>query len=123
MLTRLEELNQQWVLEGKDPIAIGIGIHTGFAIFGNIGKGKKIDFTVIGDAVNLASRLEGLNKEFRTSIIVSDCTRGRISLPMQTRPLGSTKVKGKTAETAVYELQGWASPHIAKLAISGEHSD
>lgn len=121
MLTRVEELNQQWVLEGKDPIAIGIGIHTGFAIFGNIGKGKKIDFTVIGDAVNLASRLEGLNKEFRTSIIVSESTRGRISLPLQTRALGSVTVKGKTAGTEVYELQGWALPNVA--AISGEHCD
>jgi adenylate cyclase len=121
MLTRVEELNQQWVLEGKDPIAIGIGIHTGYAIFGNIGKGKKIDFTVIGDAVNLASRLEGLNKEFRTSIIVSESTRGRISLPLETRSLGPVTVKGKTAGTEIYELQGWALPGAA--TVSGEHCD
>jgi len=54
---------------------------------------------------------------------VSDCTRERISLPMQTRFLGSTKVKGKTVDTAVYELQGRASPDIASPAISGVHRD
>jgi adenylate cyclase len=123
MLTRVEELNRQWVLEGKDPIAIGIGIHTGFAIFGNIGKGKKIDFTVIGDAVNLASRLEGLNKEFRTSIIVSESTRERISLPLQTSSLGLVTVKGKTAGTEIYELQGGALPDIANPAVSGEPTE
>src|SRR5581483_2372840 len=68
MIRRLEELNKQWQSAGRNPIAIGIGLNTGDVIFGNVGSGKKIEFTVIGDPVNLASRLEGLNKEFGTSI-------------------------------------------------------
>ncbi|MGA2536478.1 MAG: adenylate/guanylate cyclase domain-containing protein [Terracidiphilus sp.] len=109
MLVRVEELNKQWASEGKPAIAIGIGVNTGSVIFGNIGRGKKIEFTVIGDAVNLAARLEGLNKDQNTSIIVSESTQQRISAQAITRPLGGVKVKGRTTETAVHELQGWQS--------------
>jgi adenylate cyclase len=109
MIERVKQLNQQWILQGKNPIAIGVGINTGVVIFGNIGRGKKIEFTVIGDAVNLASRLEGLNKDFGTSIIVSDATRQHIGDAAQVRPLGGVTVKGKTVATTVYELQGMSS--------------
>jgi adenylate cyclase len=109
MLTRVEQLNLEWAPQDKGPISIGIGINTGPVIFGNIGRGKKIEFTVIGDAVNLASRLEGLNKEFQTSIIISDCTRERIAAQASTRSLGGYKVKGKTVETTVHELLGWTA--------------
>ena len=67
MIARVKELNAKWEAEGKKPIAIGVGVNTGTVIFGNIGKGKKMEFTVIGDAVNLTARLESLNKEFSTS--------------------------------------------------------
>lgn len=107
MLAKVEELNREWAKQGKETISIGVGINTGPVIFGNIGRGKKIEFTVIGDTVNLASRLEGLNKEFHTSIIVSDCTRERIAELARTRSLGGYKVKGKTVETTVHELQAW----------------
>ncbi|HEY5381647.1 MAG TPA: adenylate/guanylate cyclase domain-containing protein [Acidobacteriaceae bacterium] len=107
MLARVEELNTEWTKQGRETIAIGVGLNTGPVIFGNIGRGKKIEFTVIGDAVNLASRLEGLNKEFKTSIIVSECTRERIAGQATTRALGGYKVKGKTVETTVHELQSW----------------
>jgi adenylate cyclase len=104
MLERLEQLNQQWAAQGKSPIAIGIGVNTGTVIFGNIGRGKKIEFTVIGDAVNLAARLESLNKEFGTHAIISDETRKRLGPTAQVRALGGVKVKGKTIETTVFEL-------------------
>jgi adenylate cyclase len=104
MLERVKLLNQKWVAEGRQAISIGVGINTGEAIFGNIGSGKKIEFTVIGDAVNLAARLEGLNKEFHTSIIISEFTQQRIAGLAQTRALGGYQVKGKTVETTVYEL-------------------
>ena len=106
MLERLAALNRRWEGEGRKTIAIGIGLNTGEVIFGNVGSGKKIEFTVIGDPVNLASRLEGLNKEFKTSIIISDFTREQLGETARVRSLGGVKVKGKTIETMVFELQG-----------------
>jgi adenylate cyclase len=106
MLERLAELNRRWEAEGRKTIAIGVGLNTGEVIFGNVGSGKKIEFTVIGDPVNLASRLEGLNKEFKTSIIISEFTRAQLGDVATVRPLGGVKVKGKTIETMVFELQG-----------------
>jgi len=105
MTRRLEELNREWQSVGRQPISIGIGLNTGEVIFGNVGSGKKVEFTVIGDAVNLASRLEGLNKQFGTSIIISESTRSRLGDAAVVRPLGGVQVKGKTVETQVYELQ------------------
>lgn len=113
MLERLKALNQTWVQQGKQPIAIGIGINTGKVVFGNIGKGKKLEFTVIGDAVNLAARLEGLNKEFKTSIVISEETLARLGNQMDVRCLGGVKVKGKSIETQVYELRGRANRQTA----------
>lgn len=115
MIERVKQLNEQWIAQGKTPIAIGVGINTGTVIFGNIGRGKKIEFTVIGDAVNLASRLEGLNKDFGTSIIVSEATRQHIGDAAQVRPLGGVTVKGKTVATTVYELQAMSSPAHASI--------
>lgn len=109
MIEKVKELNVRWVAEGKSPIAIGIGVNTGTVIFGNLGKGKKTEFTVIGDPVNLAARLESLNKEMHTSIIVSEETRNRLGNEAQVRALGGVKVKGKTVETTVYELCGWGA--------------
>ena len=107
MIEKVKELNAHWAAQGKAPIAIGIGVNTGTVIFGQLGKGKKAEITVIGDPVNLAARLESLNKEFHTSIIVSEETRNRLGKEAQVRALGGVKVKGKTVETTVYELCGW----------------
>jgi adenylate cyclase len=107
MIEKVKELNAHWTAQGKAPIAIGIGVNTGTVIFGQLGKGKKAEITVIGDPVNLAARLESLNKEFHTSIIVSEETRNRLGKEAQVRALGGVKVKGKTVETTVYELCGW----------------
>lgn len=116
MLARVEELNVAWQRQGRQTIAIGIGLNTGEVVFGNVGSGKKVEFTVIGDAVNLAARLESLNKEFGTSIIISEHTLERIRDIAQARALGGVKVKGKTVETQVYELQAIAPPRSASAA-------
>jgi adenylate cyclase len=122
MIEKLKSLNEHWAKQGKGPIAIGIGVNTGSVIFGNIGRGKKIEFTVIGDAVNLAARLEGLNKEFHTSIVISETTKRMLGNAGQVRSLGGVKVKGKTVETLVYELVGFdgvapATAVESKIAI------
>lgn len=118
MLERVKQLNEHWAQQGKGPIAIGVGINTGSVIFGNIGRGKKIEFTVIGDAVNLAARLEGLNKDFHTSIVIGESTRTRLGDMAQVRSLGGVKVKGKTIETSVFELVGWGASTAKENLVS-----
>ena len=118
MIERVRQLNTKWAAEGRDPIAIGIGLNTGEVTSGPVGIDKK-EFTVIGDPVNLASRLEGLNKDFKTSIIISEFTLAKLGGLARVRPLGGVKVKGKTVETAVYELQGIAEAGANAASAQG----
>ena len=106
MFERLNDLNARWAEMGRPQIDIGVGLNTGEVILGNVGAGKKIEFTVIGDPVNLASRLESLNKEYKCHIIISEFTLAKLGEAAVVRSLGGVKVKGKSIETAIYELQG-----------------
>jgi adenylate cyclase len=106
MLTTLADLNRRWEAAGKPPLDIGVGLNTAEVIFGNVGTGKKVDFTAIGDGVNLASRLEGANKEYRTHIVISDTTREELGSSADIRALGSIVVKGKTVGVEIFELMG-----------------
>ena len=113
MLERLKVLNEGWKAEGRKELAIGIGINTGEVVFGNVGSGKKIEFTVIGDPVNLAARLESQTKEYGVQLIVSEFTAAKLNGDFQLRPLGGVKVKGKTVETKIFELQSVAEKAAA----------
>ena len=104
MLDALNTLNAQWRAEGRPELDIGIGINTGPMIAGNIGSEAIMSYTVVGDAVNLGSRLESLNKEYGTRIIISETTRDRLSRRYRVRPLGDVIVKGKTRPVAIFEL-------------------
>ena len=104
MVNALGELNRKWALEGRAQLDIGIGINSGGMIAGNIGSSSIMSYTVIGDNVNLASRLESLNKEYRTRIIVSDATRSRLAGQRNVRPLGDVIVKGKTRPVAIFAI-------------------
>ena len=104
MQAKLTSLRDSWTSSGEMPIFIRIGIHTGNVIVGNIGGVKRFDYTVIGDAVNLASRLEGANKEYSTSIMISDSTYELVKEHFYARELDVIRVKGKTKTTKVYEL-------------------
>jgi adenylate cyclase len=106
MVEALAALNARWKAEGRPEIDIGIGINTGPMIAGNIGSDAIMSYTVIGDAVNLGSRLESLNKQYGTRIIISDATRARLSRPYRLRPLGDVVVKGKTLPVAIFEVVG-----------------
>jgi adenylate cyclase len=106
MFTRLAELNKHWVATGRPPLDIGVGLNTDFVIFGNVGTGKKVDFTAIGDGVNLAARLESSNKEMKTHIIISESTLHELGDKASVRSLGSIVVKGKTVGVNIYELLG-----------------
>jgi adenylate cyclase len=104
MLRELEVLNRKWESEGKPRFDIGVGINTGDMIAGLVGSENTLSYTVIGDNVNLGSRLESLNKEFRSHIIISEFTYGQLKGSYNVTPLGSVKVKGKTREVAIYEV-------------------
>jgi adenylate cyclase len=83
---------------------IGIGVNSGDMIAGNIGSSSIMSYTVIGDNVNLGSRLESLNKEYKTRIIISDATRTRLEGHYEMRPLGDVIVKGKSKPVAIFEI-------------------
>jgi adenylate cyclase len=110
MMEALALLNQQWVARKRPPLDIGVGLNTDEVIFGNVGTEKKMDFTVIGDGVNLAARLESANKEYHSHIIVSASTLAELGESAQVRPLGSIVVKGKTVGVEIYELLGLNQP-------------
>lgn len=104
MVKELARLNARWTAEGRHPLDIGIGVNSGEMIAGNIGAEAIMSYTVIGDAVNLASRLESLNKDFHTRIIISDATRKQLTRTDDITPLGDVKVKGRTQAVAIFEV-------------------
>lgn len=106
MAGTLDRLNARWKMEGRPVLDIGIGINTGEMIAGNIGAESIMSYTVIGDAVNLGARLESLNKDYGTRILISDATRARLTTPVRTREIGPVVVKGRTKAVVVHEVVG-----------------
>jgi adenylate cyclase len=104
MLGALRELNTHWTATGRPALDIGIGLNSGDMVAGNIGSDTIMSYTVIGDAVNLGSRIESLNKEYGTHIIISDATRARLKGRYDMRPLGTVTVKGKSEAVAIFEV-------------------
>ena len=104
MMAKLEELNKEFVQEGLPRIDIGIGINTAEVIVGNMGSKKRFNYTVVGDGVNLASRIEGLNKIYGTNIIITEFTQDLLKGEFLTRPIEKVQVKGKKEEVLIYEL-------------------
>jgi adenylate cyclase len=104
MVEELKRMNDEWVAAGRPALDIGVGINSGDMVAGNIGSETIMSYTVIGDNVNLGSRLESLNKNYHTRIIVSEATRSRLKGRYDVRPLGSVTVKGKTKAVDIYEV-------------------
>ena len=99
-----DRLNTQFEAEGLPPFAVRFGIHSGEAVVGNVGSEERMNYTVLGNSVNLAARLEGLNKEYGTTILVSDAVQERVEHRFRFQPIASVIAKGMTTETHVYEL-------------------
>lgn len=101
---KLKLLSKKWIKSGKLPFNTRMGINTGELIVGNIGSKDRLNFTVIGDAVNLASRLESINKFYCTDIIINESTYRIVKDHFETRMLDYVVVKGKNVPVAIYEL-------------------
>jgi adenylate cyclase len=106
MRQRLEEFNQRRIIQEQPRIHIGIGISSGEVVSGNIGSHKRMDYTVIGDGVNLSSRLEGVTKEYGCDIVLSEFTYQLCSDRIWVRQLDKIRVKGKHQAVNIYELIG-----------------
>jgi adenylate cyclase len=114
MLVTLHELNAQRQGQNKPPIDIGVGIATGEVVVGNIGSPSRMEYTVIGDSVNLASRLEGANKYYHSKILLDEATVHSLKAGNCLREIDLLRVKGKDRPVAVYESLGYLD-HTAAL--------
>ena len=103
---RLVLLNRLWKLDGRPVFNTRMGLHTGNVIIGNMGSSERMNYTAIGDNVNLGSRLEGLNKYYGTKIIASETVYDHLKEQFLFRPLDHIAVKGKSKAIMVYELLG-----------------
>ena len=105
MSRELDALNAEWQQQGRPTLDIGIGISTGEMVAGNIGSETIMSYTVIGDTVNLGARLESLNKDYGTRIIISEATHAALKGRYDVHPLGEVVVKGKSRPVAIYEVK------------------
>ncbi len=104
MIRALHVWNRERAAEGKKPVGMGIGLNTDMIVSGNIGSPKRMDYTLIGDGVNLASRLESLCKQYHASILVSENTVRRLKGTYRIREVDRVQVKGKTHGVGIYEV-------------------
>jgi adenylate cyclase len=100
----LERLNRDWAARGVSTLRMGIGIHTGVVFAGNVGGPSRIKYTVVGDTVNVTARLEGLNKELGTTLLVTAEVKRVLRDRIETRYCGEVSVKGRAEPLGVYEL-------------------
>jgi adenylate cyclase len=123
MFRRLRELNRAFIAEFGIELQIGVGLHTGPAIVGNLGSVRRFDYTAIGDTVNLGSRLEGITKQYGVNLLISDTTRAALGEEFLCRPIDRIRVKGKYAAVEIHEvLDPVAGERQRELAMAYEEA-
>ena len=123
MRKQLEVLNHKRVERGQVPIKIGIGIHTGKAIAGNIGSDERMEYTVIGDSVNTAARIEASTKAFGTDLLISGETMEIIQDEFLIEQAGQVEVKGKSQPLTLNKVRGYVDENGQEVRIQTEWSD
>lgn len=108
----LQALNARWAEAGLPPLRMGIGVHSGEVFAGNVGGRSRTKYTIVGDAVNVGSRVEGLNKELGTTILITEATFSILAGRVKARDCGPLPVKGRHEPVRVFELQGVATEAV-----------
>ena len=101
---KLKELQKKWLEEGKPKLEIGIGVNTGEVFVGNIGSVNRMEYTVIGDTVNLASRLESYNKTYKTKLLISSSTYEEVKGKTEVIKISDVQIRGKANKMDIYEV-------------------
>lgn len=112
---RMERVNENWRVAGKPSLRIRIGLNCAEVLVGNIGSSDRFSYTAIGDGVNVAARLEGMNKAFGTTICISDSMFNAVASEIVARPLRHVQVKGRRQDFMIYELVGLANTNDPEL--------
>ena len=104
MMGRISKFKDKWAKNGYSQVDIGIGINLGVAAIGNFGSAKRFDYTVIGDTVNAASRLESLNKDYHSNILISDSVRSQLTIQVAMQDMGEVQIRGKGKAVRVFQV-------------------
>jgi adenylate cyclase len=104
MQTALAGLNRRWQAQGRGPLAMGVAVHTGEVFAGYLGSPRRMKYAVLGDPVNTVARLEGLNRDLSTAILISGATLAAVKDRVEVRDRGSFSVKGRVQPVEVFEL-------------------
>ncbi|MBK9293518.1 MAG: HAMP domain-containing protein [Oligoflexia bacterium] len=121
MRKRLEKFNEERIKKGKDPIRMGMGLHCGELIAGNIGSTEKMEYTVIGDTVNTASRIESMTKEFGTDLLISNEVYQELKERLIVEPI-KAHVKGKSGVLNAYKVKGYYDENKNAILVETKYS-
>ena len=106
MRDKLSQFNENRIDNGKTPVHMGMGLHWGKVLVGNIGSPRQMEYTVIGDAVNVCSRIEGLTRQFDTDLLISDALYDEVRDLVEVETLEPVDVKGKSQKIIVHKVTG-----------------
>ena len=108
MQDALRRLNERWTAQDRPSLAMGVAVNTGEVFAGNIGSARKMKYAVMGDTVNTVARVEALNRDLGTEILIGAATRAAVGDRIRSRDRGEVTVKGRVQTVAIFELEGLA---------------